>query len=54
VVVVKGTAMAAAICAMLIAAWIVEGALEIVPFLLFSAITAAAVWLGIRIYRSVQ
>ena len=52
VVVVKATAMAAAICAMLIAAWIVEGALETVPFLVFTVIAAAAVWLGVRVYRS--
>ena len=54
VVVIKGAAMAAAICAMLIAAWIVEGALEIVPFAVFAAAAAAAVWLALRVYRSVQ
>ena len=54
VVVIKGAAMAAAICAMLIAAWIVEGALEIVPFVIFAAAAAVAFWLAIRIYRSVQ
>lgn len=54
VVVIKATAMAAAICAMLISAWIVEGALEIVPFVIFTVIAAAAVWLGVRVYRSVH
>jgi len=54
VVVIKGVAMAAAICAMLIAAWIVEGALEIVPFVIFAAAAAVALWLAFRIYRSVQ
>ena len=54
VVAIKGTAMAAAICAMLIAAWIVEGALEIVPFVIFAAAAAAALWLAFRVYRSVQ
>jgi hypothetical protein len=54
VVVIKGVAMAAAICAMLIAAWIVEGAADVVPFLLFAAAAAVALWLAFRIYRSVQ
>jgi hypothetical protein len=54
VVAIKGAAMAAAICAMLIAAWIVEGALEIVPFVIFAAAAAAALWLAFRVYRSVQ
>ena len=53
VVVVKGAAMAAAICAMLIAAWIVEGTLEVMPFIIFAAATAVALWLAFRIYRSV-
>jgi hypothetical protein len=54
VVVIKGVAMAAAICAMLIAAWIVEGTADVVPFLLFAAAAAVALWLAFRIYRSVQ
>jgi len=54
VLVVKGAAMAAAISAMLLMAWSVEGALEIVPFALFVLITAVAVWLGVRLYRSVR
>jgi hypothetical protein len=54
VVVIKGAAMAAAICAMLIAARIVEGALELVPFIIFAAAASAALWLAFRIYRSVK
>ena len=54
VVVIKGLAMAAAICAMLITACIVEGTLEIVPFTIFAAAAAVALWLAIRIYRSVH
>lgn len=54
VVAIKGVAMAAAICAMLIAAWIVEGALDILPFAIFAAAAAVALWLAFRIYRSVQ
>ena len=54
VVVIKGAAMAAAICAMLVAAWTVEGALEIVPFVIFAVAAAVALWLAFRIYHSVQ
>lgn len=54
VVAIKGAAMAAAICAMLIAARIVEGALETVPFVIFAAAAAVALWLAFRVYRSVQ
>ncbi|MBN1837364.1 MAG: hypothetical protein JW820_16030 [Spirochaetales bacterium] len=35
-------------------AWSVEGALEIVPFALLVLMTAVAVWLGVRMYRSVR
>lgn len=52
-VVVKAFAMAAAICAMLIGAWIVEGAFEVAPFVLFAAAAGASLALGIRMYRSV-
>ncbi len=51
--VVKAFAMAAAICAMLIGAWAVEGRLEVAPFALFAAAAAASLVLGIRMYRSV-
>jgi hypothetical protein len=54
VMVIKGAAMAAAICTMLVVAWVVEGALEFVPFIIFAAATAVAVWLAIRIYRGVE
>ena len=52
--VVKGAAMAAAISAMLLVAWSVEGSLEVAPLGLFVAVLAAAVWLGVRMYRSVR
>lgn len=52
-VVVKALAMAAAISAMLLSAWVYEGALEIVPLTIFLTIIVATVWLGIRIYSSV-
>lgn len=50
--VVKGAAMAAAITAMVVSAWIVEGAPEIPPLILFAAATAVSLGLGVRIYRS--
>jgi hypothetical protein len=52
VLAVKAVTMAAAIDAMLISAWQVEGALEIPPFIFFSAVTIAALWLSIRMFRS--
>jgi hypothetical protein len=52
--VIKGAAMAAAICAMLIVAWMVEGALEIVPFVIFAAVFTVAVWLAFRVLRRVR
>jgi hypothetical protein len=54
VLVVKGAAMAAAISAMLLVAWSVEGTLEIAPLAFFVLVVAAAVWLGVRMYRSVS
>lgn len=53
-VVVKAFAMAAAISAMLLSAWVYEGALEIVPLAIFAAIIVATVWLGNRIYSSLN
>jgi hypothetical protein len=53
VVVVKAVAMASAICAMLLSAWAVEGRLEVGGFAFFAAAAAAALWLGIRMYRAV-
>jgi hypothetical protein len=52
VFVVKGAAMAAAITAMLLSAWAVEGSPEVPPLVLFGAATAMAGWLGFRMYRS--
>ncbi|GAB4537297.1 MAG: hypothetical protein Kow0063_23860 [Anaerolineae bacterium] len=51
-VVVKAFAMAAAICAMLLSAWAFEGRLEVVPLAIFAAAAGAALWLGMRMYRS--
>lgn len=39
---VKGVTMAAAICAMLLSAWAVEGTLELAPFAVFAAIALAS------------
>lgn len=52
--VVKAFAMAAAICAMLLSAWVYEGALEVAPLALFAAAAAATFWLGVRMYRSLR
>jgi hypothetical protein len=51
--VIKAFAMAAAICAMLLAAWAFEGKLEVVPLVLFATAAGASAWLGVRMYRSV-
>jgi hypothetical protein len=51
---VKGATMAAAICAMVISAWTVEGAPQFPPLLLFGLATVAAVWLGVRTLRSLD
>lgn len=51
---VKAVAMAAAICAMLLSAWAVEGRLEIAPLALFAGVTAVAAWLGARMYQSAK
>lgn len=50
--VVKAFAMAAAICAMLLAAWAFEGTLEVVSFAIFATVAGIAVWLGVRMFRS--
>lgn len=52
-VVVKAFTMAVAICAMLLSAWAYEGRLEIVPLAIFATVAGVAVWLGLRMYRSV-
>jgi len=41
--------MSLAICAMLLSAWLVEGALEIVPLVIFGTVAASAVTLGARV-----
>lgn len=52
IVVVKAVAMAAAICAMLLSAWAYEGRLKVVPLVIFAAVAGVAVWLALRMYRS--
>ncbi len=51
---VKGVTMAGAIVAMLISAWIVEGAPEVAPLALFSAATAAAGTIAFFVLKSVR
>lgn len=46
-------AMASAIVGMLLSAWAVEGTLAVAPVAIFSLAAAAAVALGVRMYRSV-
>jgi hypothetical protein len=53
IVVVKMVAMAAAICAMLVSAAVVEKTLEVGPFVLFAAVAVLAAVLGIRMYGSI-
>ncbi len=50
---VKAVTMAAAICAMLIFAWRVEGTLEVVPFAIFACAGAASSWLAFVTLRAV-
>jgi hypothetical protein len=54
VLAVKGVTMAAAICAMLVSAAVVEGALETGPFAIFAAATLAAGWLAARMFASID
>lgn len=49
---VKGVTMSGAIVAMLVSAWIVEGAPEVLPLALFSAVTAVAGAIAFGIFRS--
>ncbi len=53
-VVVKAFAMACAICAMLLVAWVYEGRLEVPPLVIFGAAAAASAWLGVRMFRSLE
>jgi hypothetical protein len=46
-------ALAVAIVGMLLSAWVVEGALELVPIVIFGSAAAAGAVIGIHIYRSV-
>lgn len=52
--VVKGAAMALAITAMVVSAWVIEGVPELPPIVLFGVATLVSLWLGIRIYGSVK
>jgi hypothetical protein len=52
--VVKAVAMSAAITAMLISAWMVEGSPEVAFLSIFIAAAALSIWLGVRMYRSLQ
>jgi hypothetical protein len=52
--VVKGAAMALAITAMVISAWVIEGVPELPPIVVFGAATLVSLWLAIRIYGSVK
>ncbi|AUX48228.1 uncharacterized protein SOCE26_097590 [Sorangium cellulosum] len=51
--VVKGFTMAVAIAAMLLSAWAVEGALEVVPLAIFTAAAVVALLLGAGIFGAV-
>jgi hypothetical protein len=51
---VKGLAMAVAIGAMLVSAWAVEGALEIGPFVLFTAVAVVCLTLLVLMMRAIR
>lgn len=51
---VKGLTMAGAICAMLVSAALVEGSLEVVPFVVFGGLTVAAAVFARKIFGSVH
>ncbi len=51
---IKGVTMSGAIVAMLVSAWIVEGAPEVPPLLLFSAATLVSGVIALLIFRSVR
>jgi hypothetical protein len=54
VFVVKMVTMTTAICAMLLSAWAVEGALDGVPFAIFAAAAVASAMLGVKMYRCID
>jgi hypothetical protein len=51
---VKGLTMAVAICAMLVSAWVVEGAPEVGPMVLFAAVAVACAALLVAMLRSIR
>lgn len=51
---IKGVSMAAAICAMLVVAAVVEGSLDVAGFGTFAIITVAAGTLAYRMFRSIR
>lgn len=53
VFIVKALAMSLAIVAMLVSAWVVEGAPEVGGFAIFGAAALASAWIGLRMYGSV-
>lgn len=53
VVVVKGLAMATAICAMLVSAWYVEGELDVAGLAVFAVVTVASLVLLAAVYRAI-
>lgn len=50
----RAVAMAGAICAMLLSAWVTEGALEVGGCVIFAGVLTLSGGLGIRMYRSVR
>ncbi len=52
VFIIKSVGMCAAICGMLLSAWVVEGALEFVPFAIFLVALVVSLWLAVTMYRS--
>jgi hypothetical protein len=51
---VKSVAMAAAILAMLLSAWMVEKTLDIGGFAMFGTAMLLSLWLGMRMYRAIR
>lgn len=51
---IKGVTMSAAICAMLLSAWAVEGRLEVAPLAIFTATTVAAGALAWRMFTGTR
>lgn len=51
---IKGVTMSAAICAMLIGAWALEGSLELPAFAMFGSATVAAGVIAVLTFRSVR